>query len=112
FALIALVWPLSRLPGIDGVPVPGYVATFFLFTGFSLISPWVLQHIGKLLPPVLRRLAGEPAYLGGRHIRDAGTRIAISVGALITATALFVALVIMVHSFKKTVELWLTQTIS
>lgn len=112
FALIALVWPLSRLPGVDGVPVPGYVATFFLFTGFSLISPWVLQHIGKLLPPVLRRLAGEPAYLGSRHIRDAGTRIAISVGALITATALFVALVIMVHSFKKTVELWLTQTIS
>ena len=111
-ALVVLVWPLGCLPALDGVPLSGYVATFFLFAGFSLVSPWVLQRLGNLLPPLLRRVAGEPAYLGGRHIRDAGTRIAISVGALITATALFVALVIMVHSFKKTVELWLTQTIS
>ncbi len=110
--LIGLVWPLSRLPGTGGVPLAGYAATFFLFCGFSLISPWILQGIGRLLPPLLRRVAGEPAYLGGRHIRDAGTRIAISVGALITAMALFVALVIMIHSFRKTVELWVSQSIS
>jgi putative ABC transport system permease protein len=111
-ALIALVWPLSRLPGSSGVPLAGYAATFSLFVGFSFIAPWLLERIGFFVPPVLRRMAGEPAYLGGRYVRDAGTRTAVSVGALITAMALFVALVIMIHSFRKTVELWLTQSIS
>jgi putative ABC transport system permease protein len=111
-AMIGLVWPLSRLPGSNGVPLAGYAATFLLFVGFSLVAPWLLEKIGLLVPPWLRRMAGEPAYLGGRYVRDAGTRTAVSVGALITAMALFVALVIMIHSFRKTVELWVTQSIS
>jgi putative ABC transport system permease protein len=110
--LIAWVWPLAHLPGPPGVPLPGYLATFLLFSGFSLLSPWLLHFLGTHLPPLLRRLAGESAYLAGRYLRDAGTRAAISVGALITAMALFVALVIMVHSFRKTVEVWVEQTIS
>ena len=110
--LISLVWPLSCLPGTNGVPLAGYAATFLLFAGFSLVAPWSLQAIGTFVPPLLRRLAGEPSYLGGRYVRDAGARTAISVGALITAVALFVALVIMVHSFRNTVELWVTQSLS
>jgi putative ABC transport system permease protein len=110
--LIGLVWPLSRLPGNGGPPLAGYAATFLLFAGFSLVAPWFLQGVGSFAPPLLRRLAGEPAYLGGRYVRDAGTRTAVSVGALITAMALFVALVIMIHSFRKTVELWVAQSIS
>lgn len=110
--LICLVWPLSRLPGSGGTSLTGYAATFLLFAGFSLISPWFLQIIGTLLPPLLRRIAGEPAYLGSRYIRDTGLRIAVSVGALITAMALFVALVIMVHSFRKTVQIWVNQSLS
>jgi putative ABC transport system permease protein len=62
--------------------------------------------------PLLRRTAGMPAYLAGRYIRDSGSRTAISVGALSTAVALFVALVIMVHSFRGTVQFWVEQTIS
>jgi putative ABC transport system permease protein len=45
-------------------------------------------------------------------VRDSGARTSISVGALITAVALFVSLVIMIHSFRQTVELWVNQTIS
>ncbi|MDY0042146.1 MAG: FtsX-like permease family protein [Desulforhabdus sp.] len=109
--LILMVWPLSKLPGTSGMPLSGYVATFFLFTGFSLLSPWCLLIMGSHLPPMLKRVGGQPAYLGSRYMRDAGTRIAISVGALITAMALFVALVIMVHSFRNTVETWVNQSI-
>jgi len=110
--LIALVWPLAQLPETSGVPLSGYLATFFLFAGFSLLSPWLLKLMGTCLPPVLRHLGGEPAYLAGRYVRDSGTRIAISVGALITAIALFVALSIMVHSFRETVRTWVYQSIS
>jgi putative ABC transport system permease protein len=109
---IILVWPLSRLPGYADLPLPGYFATLLLFTGFAMLSPWMLEKLGKAFSPLSRRLGGIPAYLAGRYIRDSGNRTAISVGALITAVALFVSLVIMIHSFRQTVTLWAYQTVS
>ncbi len=109
---VAAVWPLSRMPAVSGIPLPGYVATFTLFAGFSLMSPLFLGIISARLSPLLRRLAGEPAYLAGRYLRDSGVRVAVSVGSLITAVALFTALVIMIHSFRGTVDLWVHQTVS
>lgn len=109
---IAASWPISLFPAPVGFPLPGYAATFALFLGFSLLSPAVLRMLGTFLPPVLRGIGGEPAYLGARYVRDAGPRIAISAGALITAVALFVALVVMVHSFRGTVENWVSQSIT
>jgi len=109
---IALVWPLSLLPGIVGIPLPGYLAIVLLFIGFSLLAPWFLTQMGSVLSPALRRAAGISAYLAGRYIRDSGTRTAVSVGALITAVALFAALVIMIFSFRQTVEVWTDQTVS
>jgi len=110
--LVMLVVPLSRLPGLSDIPLPGYIATFLLFAGFSLMSPWVLRKLGDFSAPLLQRTAGEPGHLAARYVGDSGLRTAISVGALITAVALFVALVIMIHSFRHTVELWVHQTIS
>ena len=110
--LIASIYPISSIPSPPGVAFPGYIATFFLFAGFSLFAPWCLAFMGSHLPPLLRRIGGQPAYLAGRYMRDAGTRTSISVGALITAAALFVGLVIMVHSFRSSVELWVNQSIS
>ncbi len=104
--------PLSLLPGVAGVPLPGYLAIMLLFIGFALLSPWMLERLGQRLAPLLRRFAGIPAYLAGRYLRDCGARTAISVGALITAVALFTALVVMIHSFRHTVELWVRQTVS
>ncbi len=109
---VASVWPLSRMPAVSGIPLPGYVATFVLFAGFALMSPFFLGLISIRLSPLLRRMAGEPAYLAGRYLRDSGIRVAVSVGSLITAVALFSALVIMVHSFRGTVNLWVNQTVS
>lgn len=104
--------PLALAPGVAGVPLPGYAAILLLFIGFALLSPWLLERLGQRLAAPLRRLAGVPAYLAGRYLRDCGARTAISVGALITAVALFTALVVMIHSFRHTVELWVRQTVS
>ncbi len=109
---ILTVYPLSRLPAVFDIPVPGYAAILLLFFGFSLLAPWFLAHLGNILSPLIRRLAGMPAYLAGRYVRDSGTRIAVSVGALITAVALFASLVIMIYSFRRTVEIWTHQTVS
>jgi putative ABC transport system permease protein len=108
---ILLVLPLSRLPAVLGMPLPGYVAILLLFVGFSLLAPWALQKISHRFSSMLRRRAGIPAYLAIRYVRDSGTRTAVSVGALITAVALFAALVIMIYSFRQTVEYWTYETI-
>jgi len=111
-ACILVCIPLSLLPGVSGIPLPGYLAIVLLFIGFSLLAPWMLERLGRILAPLLRRFAGISAYLAGRYLRDCGARTAISVGALITAVALFTALVIMIYSFRHTVELWVRQTVS
>lgn len=109
---IILVLPLAQLPGVLHIPLPGYLAILLLFVGFALLAPWFLTRMGRALSPVLYRAAGPPAYLAGRYMRDSGTRTAVSVGALITAVALFASLVIMIFSFRQTVEVWTYQTVS
>ena len=109
---VLMVWPLSNLPSPESFPLPGYIAVFLLFAGFSMLSPGILSKLGEWSAPRLRRVGKEPAYLAARYIRDSGARTAISAGALITATALFCALAIMVHSFRQTVELWAYDTVA
>ena len=111
-ALIGLSWPLAKLPPLPGFPLAGYGSILSLVLGFSLLCTPVLRWIGSSCPSLFRRLAGEPAFLAARTMRDAGHRTAISVGALVTAMALFVALVIMVHSFRHTVSMWVYQTLA
>jgi putative ABC transport system permease protein len=108
---ILLVLPLSRLPAVLGMPLPGYLSVLLLFVGFSLLAPWALQRISHRFSSVLLRRAGIPAYLASRYVRDSGTRTAVAVGALITAVAIFAALVIMIYSFRQTVEYWTYETI-
>jgi putative ABC transport system permease protein len=110
--MIALALPLARVPGLPGFPVTGYLSILMLVVGFSTLSLPILHWIGSLLPPLLRRLGGESAFLAARYVRDAGPRISISVGALVTAVSLFVALAVMIHSFRETVSLWVNQTLA
>lgn len=110
--LIALSWGLALLPPAGPFPLAGYVAASLLLIGFSCLSPPLLETMGTHLAVPLRRLGGEPAYLAGRTLRHTGPRTAISVGALITAVALFVSLVIMVNSFRTTVTLWMDQSLA
>jgi putative ABC transport system permease protein len=110
--LIVLIVPLCLMPGIQGIPLPGYIAVLLLFIGFSLISPWWLRNTGEVFLPISRKIGAEPAYLAAHYIRGTGVRTAVSVGALITAVALFVSLAIMVNSFRQTVKLWVEQTVS
>jgi len=111
-ALLGAVWPLSWAPPIHGVPVAGYAAVFFLFCGFSLLAPGALKRVSALSPDSVRKAAGEPCVLALKNLDKAGSRIAVSIGALVTAVALFTALVVMIASFRKTVEAWVQQTVS
>ncbi len=111
-ALLGLVWPLALAPPVHGIPAAGYASVFFLFCGFSLLAPGALKKVSGLSPHGVRKAAGEPCVLALRNLDMAGSRIAVSIGALVTAVALFTALAVMIASFRKTVEVWVHQTVS
>ncbi|MGB5985296.1 MAG: ABC transporter permease, partial [Desulfobacterales bacterium] len=79
---------------------------------FALLAPGGIRLVGRAAAGLLYPLGAAPAFLAGRYVRRTGAQTAISVGALITAVALYSALVIMIHSFRGTVALWVQQTIS
>ncbi len=110
--LVLLCRPVSLLPTIAGFPLPGYIGIFMLFCGFSLTAPLLLRLSGIFIAPWVAHAGGVPALLAGRTLRDAGIRTAVSVGALITASALFVALVIMIYSFRQTFTVWVDETVT
>ena len=110
--LLLGVYPITRLPTLPSVSLPGYLAALLLFVGFALLAPLMLRQFGRLLGPTLFRVGGQPAYLAAGYLKESGVQTAISVGALITAVALFTALVVMVHSFRSTVALWVQQSIA
>jgi putative ABC transport system permease protein len=112
WGVLALVLPISQLPAPQDLPLWGYLATLCLFVGFAMLAPRLLRGTGAWLTPLLRRISGTPAFLAGRYLNESGTRTAISVGALITAVALFTALVVMIHSFRGTVAEWVHETLS
>ena len=108
---ILAAWPLAQAPPLAGIPFWGYLAILLLFVGFSLSAPSLFRLAGHRLSPMALKKIGITAYLAGRYVRDSGIRTAVSVGALITAVALFTSLVIMIHSFRHTVTYWTNQTI-
>lgn len=111
-ALIVLAWPLSHLPSFKGWPIFPYLGIFGLFIGFALLAPLLLQALCRGLSPLSGRLGLLPARLAGRSLEQSGPRIAVSVGALITAMALFVSLSVMLTSFQRTFSIWIMETIS
>ena len=101
-------------PPIHGLPVLGYGATLFLLGAFAALSPvciaalrWSMQQRGRLgaaLSGNLRRMAADHA---ARH----PGRNAVTVSALLVGLAIMIGVVVMVRSFRHTVEAWVDQTV-
>lgn len=109
--LAGAAWPVSRLGAAPGAPVTGYLSIFLLFTGLSLLSPLALRAAVAAASP-LARIGGVPAMLASSQSGLGGQRGAVSVGALATAMALFLALSTMIHSFRASFVRWLDQTVT
>lgn len=133
--------PLFLLPAWFSVLWPAYLGVFLLFAGTALQTPWLLSLVATRLGAVLARMPawlpkwpgqglgqslgqklgqnlgltlgiGPSARLACGSLRQAGPRTSIAVGALITALALYVALSVMIHSFRTTFLIWVDNTVS
>ena len=110
FALgCALAGPVGR------VPVFGYLATFCLLAGLSCLVPILMQWVCRTRE--LGAASASPS-LGGaiRHIAREQTtrgigRNAVTVSAFLVGVAIMVGVMVMIRSFRDTVEMWIDQTV-
>jgi putative ABC transport system permease protein len=91
-------------------PGGGFVAAFLVVAAFSLLAPaWTLA-VERLASRAAHRF-GVAATLGARGLRENAARASVVVAALMVAVGLMVSLTVMVRSFRRTVDTWVTQTL-
>lgn len=105
-ALASALWTNA-----SGVAMGGFVAAFFVLVGVSLLAPAATLAAERIASPLARRFGGIEDALGARTLREAVARASVVVAALTVAVGMLVALTIMVGSFRRTVDTWITQSL-
>ena len=96
---------LALLPPLGSVPLAAYLAMLCLLMGGIAAMPGLVRLLTRLLPG--RRSAGL-MLLKGRVRDQAGAATQMLAGVLV-ALALSVAMLVMVHSFRASLQDWLRQ---
>ncbi|MFO0733051.1 MAG: hypothetical protein U0231_11505 [Nitrospiraceae bacterium] len=100
---------------VNGLPLPGYAAAFALLAGLSCLAPFCVTGGGRFtsstgtdgaseVQRALRSIAIDHAS------RNPG-RNGVTVSALMVGLAIMIGVIIMVRSFRHTVELWINETV-
>ncbi len=112
---LLIVGTLSALgPPLGGRPILGYAATLCLLGAFALLAPvcvsalrWSTQQSTPTRPSVSANLMRIAADHAARH----PGRNAVTVSALLVGLAIMIGVVVMVRSFRNTVEAWVNETV-
>jgi putative ABC transport system permease protein len=114
FGLMALVlagvgagWKIE-----DGPPWPGFVAAFLILLAFALFTPLAARRLGQGLQPAFRKILGPAGDLGCRYLAGSLSRSAVSIAALACALGMLIAVTVMIGSFRRTVNDWVSRAIS
>lgn len=108
-ALFAAGLALALAPPVNGLPLPAYLAIAVLLVAGVLATPTVIG----LVTAIVEKLAGvviwrqPPAWLALAYQRRASASIAIALAGVVASFALAVAMVVMVSSFRASVDDWL-----
>ncbi|MDH4303977.1 MAG: ABC transporter permease [Nitrospira sp.] len=112
-ALLGVAGLLSWPGSIQGVPVLGYMATLCLLAGLACVAPLCVTRGGGYrrlirptagLPGVMRTIAVDHAS------RNPG-RNGVTVSAFMVGLAIMIGVLVMVRSFRHTVEVWVADTV-
>ncbi len=108
--ILSLILALQR--PIAHRPIFGFLAALLILIGVSFLTPSVTTLLNRLLAPLLHRLFGSEGKLASRYLHDSMARTAITIAALMTALSMLISISIMILSFRKTVDLWVEQSIN
>jgi putative ABC transport system permease protein len=102
-AFLATGSMLTFAPPVDGLPIAGYSAIALVLFGAMLLTPRFVSGVLKHVPA----FRFPPAALAVWQLRATPRQIAVSVAAIVASFSLMVAMLIMVHSFRNSLESWL-----
>lgn len=105
-----LSFVLSQLPSSSQFSWAGYLSAAILLMTFSLLVPPAILFFSRVFRPLLSRLS-PPWRIAQGHLEQAMKRNAPTIAAFMGALAMMISVVIMIESFRKTVVLWIDQTI-
>jgi putative ABC transport system permease protein len=104
-AAIAAGLALTLAPPIDGMPIAGYLAIALILLGVILVMPHLVAACLAVVP-----LPARPeAAIAISQIKATPRQAAISVAAIVTSFSLMVSMLIMVSSFRGSLQDWLDQ---
>jgi putative ABC transport system permease protein len=110
--LFALSLILAFQRPIDQKPVFGFLAALLIIIGAAFLIPSITFSFNRLFAPVLHFLFGVEGRLASRYLRDSMARTMITIAALMTALSMLISISIMILSFRKTVDLWVEQSLN
>lgn len=111
---LLVVTGLLSLPGpIRGVPVSGYAATLSLLAGLACLAPICVTGWPRRRQYIEREggLQGVMRGIAVEHASRSPGRNGVTVSALMVGLAIMIGVLVMVRSFRHTVELWVTDTV-
>ncbi len=116
-AVVGLAWfALAAWAGqvgpVNGIPLFGYTAALFVVLGGACLAPLAGLALARVVDPLALRLGWVEARIAGGTLASTPGRTAVAAGALMTALAMMVSVIVMVGSFRRTVERWIADTIS
>ncbi|MEK6593635.1 MAG: ABC transporter permease [Pseudomonadota bacterium] len=95
---------LTQAPAVSGLPLFGYAAVALILLGAVLLMPWLAAAVLRRLPA----LRYPPAMLAIAQLQATPRQAAICIAAVVTSFSLTVAMLIMVGSFRQSLDAWLT----
>ena len=105
--LLAATPLLMALPPVQDLPVGGYAAVGALLAGALWLAPAFAEAIFRRLPPADSAIA----QIAVEQLRGGQSQLAISIAAIVVSFSLMVAMLIMIGSFRGSLEQWLGQVL-
>jgi putative ABC transport system permease protein len=99
---------------VAGLPIFGYVATLCLLGALSLLAPvciLALRSASQRRSPSSLALSGNLRHIAADHAARHPGRNGVTVSALMVGLAIMIGVVVMVRSFRETVEVWVNDTV-
>ena len=106
-ALLVVALPLSLLPAIDDLPVAGYAAVATLLAGALWLVPWVSDRVLAHIPASRNAIA----LVAAQQLRGGNNQLGLSIAAIVVSFSLMVAMLIMIGSFRGSLERWLVDVL-
>ncbi len=98
---------LTLLPAVDGLPMFGYAAIAAVLVGALMLMPAYVRAALAWLP----RFQFASAWLGLQQLRGSPGYAGISLAAILVSFSLVVSMLIMIQSFRLSLDDWLAQVL-